>query len=64
LFERLEDKKKRGHVLDRLTLTACKWLLIIEGVPIDRAQAKVDRELNKPAKPADIKLPQLLKKLQ
>ena len=63
LHQRLADKAKRGHVLSREMLIACKWLLIIEGVPIDRA-ARVERHVKKPAKPAVIKMPEILKRLQ
>lgn len=63
LYKMLEDKARRGHVLSRDILTACKWLLIIEGVPIDRPRARMDRQPKKPAK-AVLKLPQLLKRLQ
>lgn len=62
LYARLDDKAQRGHVLNREILTACKWLLIIEGVPTDSASARMDRQLKKPAKQV-IKIPQLLKKL-
>ena len=64
LHKALEDKAKRGHLLGRETLVACKLLLIMEGVLADRAGAKMNRQL-KPAKakPAVIRLPQLLKTL-
>ena len=48
LHQRLDDKAKRGHVLGREMLIACKWLLIIEGVPVDRALAKMDQKEPKP----------------
>ena len=64
LYQRLEVKAKRGHGLGREMLIACKWLLIIEGVPIDRALARMEQQKQKPkAKPA-IKPPGLLKSIR
>ena len=63
LRQALEDKQKRGHVLGRESLAACKMMLQIDGVVEGRSQARTERKPRKPEKPA-LKIPQLLKELQ
>lgn len=57
----LEEKEKRGHILGRESLAACKMMLQIDGVVEGRSQARMERKPKKPENPV-IKIPQLLKR--